>query len=117
MNTAYDRDFHAWTQEQAALLRAGHFSELDIEHLTEELESIGASDKRELASRLTVLLTHLLKWQHQGERRGVGCQLALDHRRTTPSHSPLADRQPQPEIPSPSIHRQRIPRRQGRCQL
>ncbi len=81
MNTAYDRDFHAWTQEQAALLRAGHFSELDIEHLTEELESIGASDKRELASRLTVLLTHLLKWQHQGERRGVSWRLTIAEQR------------------------------------
>lgn len=38
---------------------------------------MGASDKRELASRLTVLLAHLLKWQRQSERRGASWRLAI----------------------------------------
>src|SRR5580704_6432797 len=62
---AYDEDFFAWTQEQARLLRQGEFSELDIENVAEELESMGRSDKRELRSRLVQLITHLLKWQYQ----------------------------------------------------
>ena len=62
---AYDEDFYAWTQEQARLLRSGRFSEIDVENVAEELESMGRSDKRELDSRLEVLLMQLLKWQVQ----------------------------------------------------
>jgi hypothetical protein len=63
--TLYDDDFYAWSMEQARLLRAGKFSRLDIENIAEELESMGRSDKREIESRLIVLMTHLLKWQVQ----------------------------------------------------
>ncbi|MBF0307196.1 MAG: DUF29 domain-containing protein [Alphaproteobacteria bacterium] len=66
----YERDFYAWANEQAALLRSGQLSTADIEHIAEEIESMGRTEKRELASRLTVLLTHLLKWRFQPERRG-----------------------------------------------
>src|SRR5437763_16660788 len=61
----YEADFYAWTMEQAQLLRSGEFSELDIENIAEELETRGRSDKREIESRLTVLLAQLLKWQLQ----------------------------------------------------
>ena len=64
-SVAYDEDFFAWTQEQARLLRDGEFSQLDVENVAEELESMGRSDKRELRSRLIQLLMHLLKWQYQ----------------------------------------------------
>ena len=66
---AYDEDFYAWTVEQARLLRAGEVSALDTENLAEEIESMGKSDRRELRSRLTVLVSHLLKWQFQPEQR------------------------------------------------
>jgi hypothetical protein len=52
---SYDKDFYSWTQEQAELLRNGRFSELDIDNLIEEVESMGRSEKRELESRLTIL--------------------------------------------------------------
>lgn len=61
----YDADFHAWTIEQARLLRAGEFSRLDIENIAGELESMGRRDRREIDSRLVVLLAHLLKWRVQ----------------------------------------------------
>jgi hypothetical protein len=64
-STRYDDDFYAWTAEQARLLRAGEFSQIDVENVAEELESMGRSDKRELESRLETLLMHLLKWQVQ----------------------------------------------------
>jgi hypothetical protein len=64
-SVAYDDDFFAWTQEQARLLREGDFSQLDIENVAEELESMGRSDKRELRNRLIQLIMHLLKWQYQ----------------------------------------------------
>ncbi len=77
----YEADFYAWTQEQAALLRSGHLTEIDAEHLIEELESMGASDRRELLSRLQVLVLHLLKWQFQPERRNKSWQLTINHQR------------------------------------
>ncbi len=68
--TLHDLDFYTWTQRQAELLREGRFDELDTGHLIEELDSMGARERRELGNRLAVLLAHLLKWQYQPERRG-----------------------------------------------
>lgn len=65
----YDKDFYAWANEQAALLRSGQLSAADIENIAEEIESMGKTEKRELMSRLAVLLLHLLKWQFQPKRR------------------------------------------------
>lgn len=65
----YDEDFAIWTAETARLLRAGHFDEVDIEHVAEEIEDMGKRDKRELHSRLTVLILHLLKWKWQPEKK------------------------------------------------
>lgn len=81
MNTAYNQDFYRWTQEQSAILKSGRFSELDIEHLGEEIESMGKSEKRELVHRLTVLLAHLLKWQFQPGYRGVSWKLTVTEQR------------------------------------
>ena len=64
-NSLYERDFYAWANEQAALLRAGRLDRADIDNIAEEIESMGRSEKRELTNRLKVLLTHLLKWRHQ----------------------------------------------------
>ena len=65
----YDEDFCVWTSETARLLRAGRFDQVDVEHVAEEIEDMGKRDKRELHSRLTVLLIHLLKWTSQPEKR------------------------------------------------
>jgi hypothetical protein len=62
---AYDEDFFAWTEEQARLLRAGEFSQLDIANVAEEMEDMGRSIRRELRNRLSVLTMHLLKWRYQ----------------------------------------------------
>jgi hypothetical protein len=77
----YDQDFYAWANEQAALLRAGKLSAADIEHIAEEIESMGKTEKRELVSRLAILLAHLLKWQFQPERRGKSWRLTIDEQR------------------------------------
>lgn len=63
--TRYETDIVAWAREQAALIRAGRFEHLDLEHIAEEIEDVGKSETRELASRMAVLLMHLLKWQYQ----------------------------------------------------
>jgi hypothetical protein len=79
--TLYDRDFYAWANEQARLIRAGLLSDLDIENLAEEIESMGRSEKRELDSRLQVLIMHLLKWQFQPPGRGTSWRLTIEEQR------------------------------------
>lgn len=69
MGNLYNIDIVAWAHQQADLLRQGEWSALDIAHLAEEIEEVGKSEQRELASRLAVLLSHLLKWQFQPELR------------------------------------------------
>ena len=89
----HDLDFFAWANEQAGLLRAGRLSEADIEHIAAEIESLGKGEKRELVSRLRVLLLHLLKWQSQPSRRGASWEGSIintrdeldDHLRDDPS--------------------------------
>jgi len=49
--TTYQTDFYSWTQQQAALLKARKFNELDFDNLIKEIESMGASEKKELDSR------------------------------------------------------------------
>ena len=75
--TLYDTDLHAWALDQAQALRAGHVEALDLEHLAEELESMGASERAELTSRMTELLLHLLKWRLQPERRGASWEVSI----------------------------------------
>lgn len=92
----YDQDFYAWTQNQADLLRAGRLKEADIEHIAEELEVMGAGERRELINRLAVLLAHLLKWRHQPGRRGMSWRLTIKGQRldvldTNPSLKPRLD--------------------------
>ena len=81
MGTPYEKDVVAWAMEQAALLRAGQLSALDIEHIAEEIEDVGKSEKRELASRMAVLLAHLLKRVHQPGRRGSSWTRTLKEQR------------------------------------
>lgn len=65
----YDTDFSAWALEQAEALRARRLDALDIENLAEEIESLSRSDRREIYSRLSLLLAHLLKWRAQPKLR------------------------------------------------
>ncbi|MGP1065208.1 DUF29 domain-containing protein [Serratia sp. CY56810] len=77
MGTRYETDVVAWANEQAALLRSGDLSQLDIANIAEEIEDVGKSEKRELASRIAFLLTHLLKWQCQSGRRSSSWQRVI----------------------------------------
>lgn len=68
----HERDFHAWTVEQAAALRAGRLDRIDLTNVSEEIESLGRSERHEIRNRLSVLLLHLLKWAYQPEARSSG---------------------------------------------
>ena len=65
INTDYDTDFLVWLQSQAELLRAKQFERLDLEHLIEELESMGSKERHEFKNRIVQLMMHLLKWKIQ----------------------------------------------------
>ena len=99
MPAGYNQDVVAWATEQARLIRAGQFDQLDIEHIADEVEDVGKSEKRELASRMAVLLAHLLKWQFQPTHRGTSWERTMREQRKqvlrklkeTPSLNPLLD--------------------------
>ncbi len=82
MNThLHDHDFYAWTRHQSQLLRTGQFEELDVIHLIEEMEDMGGNIRRQLASRLEVLLMHLLKWKYQPNLSGKSWFLTIAEQR------------------------------------
>ncbi|TKI02139.1 DUF29 domain-containing protein [Martelella alba] len=80
-HTRYEADVVAWANEQAALLRSGKFSEIDFEKIAEEIEDVGKSEQRELASRMAVLIAHLLKWKFQPSHRGTSWEKTIKAQR------------------------------------
>jgi hypothetical protein len=81
MMSLYETDFHAWAREQAALLRSGRLETADLDHIAEEIESMGRSEQRTLESRLAVLMLHLLKWRYQPALRGRSWDLSIMEQR------------------------------------
>lgn len=69
LSELYVADETAWLDAMAELIRAGRVSEIDYPHLAEYLEDMAAHDRREVNSRLKILLIHLLKWVYQKEKR------------------------------------------------
>ncbi len=68
----YREDFFLWTQEQAKLLQERRFDEIDLDHLVDEVKSVGRSERSEIENRLVVLVAHLLKWRLQPGHRSSG---------------------------------------------
>lgn len=77
----YDTDFYAWTQEQTNLLNKGYLNKIDVEHLIEELNLMGAREKSELKNRLAQLIMHLLKWKYQPNLQCRSWQNSIDYQR------------------------------------
>ena len=64
-----DSDFAAWIYDQVAALKEGRFTDLDIDDLTDEVESLAKRDFKKLRAALRVILLHMLKWDKQPEER------------------------------------------------
>jgi hypothetical protein len=77
----YDRDFVLWTEEQAKLLRARRFHDIDLANLIEEVVSLGRSDKRSTDSQLVRLQAHLLKWHYQAGKRSSSWRSSIANAR------------------------------------
>ncbi|MBW4618733.1 MAG: DUF29 domain-containing protein [Cyanosarcina radialis HA8281-LM2] len=65
----YETDYQLWLDRTLAQLRAQDFSNIDLENLIEEIESLGKSDKRAISSYLMRLCEHLLKLKYWKEER------------------------------------------------
>jgi hypothetical protein len=82
MTALYETDFVAWAREQADLARCGSVNSLDLANIAEELESMGRSEHRALASQIERLMAHLLKWRYQPGRRGRSWRWSIRDSRT-----------------------------------
>ena len=88
----YDRDFYSWVYHQSTLLRQKRFDELDLIHLTEEIEDLGKRHYEQLESRLMQLTAHLLKWKVQYWKRTNSWRATIRVQRK--SITKLLDRNP-----------------------
>ena len=79
--TAYKQDIHAWALEQIELLKAGRFDEIDALNIAEEIQDVAEREYDKLQSALAIILLHMLKWEHQPERRSRSWQNSIvEHR-------------------------------------
>lgn len=81
MGTLYEEDVIAWAERQAALLRSGQWSQLDIDNIAGEIEDVGKSEKRELCHRLAVLVGHLFKCRYQPDPVGSSWRRTIREQR------------------------------------
>ncbi len=80
-NALYESDFYGWTELQANVLANRQVEALDWQNLREEVISLGKQEYRELVSRLTVLVGHLLKWEYQPDKRSRSWFLTIREQR------------------------------------
>jgi hypothetical protein len=76
--TTHDSDLAQWAFDQAAALRAGRMSDLDLTNLADEIEDLGKNEQRMVESYLENLLMHLLKWQAQPVRRSSSWRATIN---------------------------------------
>ena len=74
---AYERDVYTWSHEQARLIREGRWDAVDFINVAEEIESVGRTEFNRLESALRIVLMHMLKWDHQPERRSRSWALSI----------------------------------------
>lgn len=87
MPASYEEDLYTWSLEQASLLRARKFDQIDLENIIEEIEDMSKSERRALQSFLETLLMHLLKWQYQPAYQGRSWKFTIiEQRKRIESH-------------------------------
>jgi hypothetical protein len=69
MQSLYESDFYGWAKQQVKLLRDQKWNQIDLNHLIEEIESLGRQERQQLRNRLSILIAHLLKWEYQPTKR------------------------------------------------
>jgi hypothetical protein len=77
----YETDETAWLEQMSKLINEQRYTELDYQNLGEFLFDMAKRDRREVFSRLTTLLTHVLKWHHQPRKRSRSWETTIMHQR------------------------------------
>jgi hypothetical protein len=78
LSDLYLEDETAWLEAMSQLAAERRHEEFDYEHLSEYLADMAKRDRREVASRLTTLLAHLLKWEYQPAHRSNSWRATID---------------------------------------
>jgi len=81
MAADYATDFYGWATDTAAKIRSGRLSEVDLEHVAEEIDSWGKSEQLQLSNRLVILIAHMLKWEFQPGQQKPGWMSAIKEQR------------------------------------
>jgi hypothetical protein len=82
LSILFERDETAWLEIMSQLAAEGRHAEMDHTNLSGFLADMAKRDRREVSSRLVLLLTHLLKWEHQPDHRSGSWQgTILEQRR------------------------------------
>src|SRR4051794_9481498 len=81
--TLYDTDFAEWSRRTAALIRAGRFTEIEVENVAEEIEDLGKGERSAVWSHLNRLLLHKIKQIIQPERDCSSWQVSIASSRQT----------------------------------
>jgi hypothetical protein len=81
LSELYTEDETAWLDTMVVLLRSGAYAELDFANLREYLSDMAKRDRREVESRLVVLLAHVLKWVHQPDQRSRSWRASIVEQR------------------------------------
>ncbi len=68
MSCQYDVDYVGWTCEQAKLLLAGDYSALDIQHLHDEILSLGEIEASRFCNYAQIYFLHRLKKRYQKKK-------------------------------------------------
>ncbi len=69
MLVTYNTDLTAWANRTAQLLREQRWAEVDWDHLIEEVEDLGKSERSAIGSQMERIMIHLLKWEYQPKRQ------------------------------------------------
>jgi hypothetical protein len=77
LSRLYTEDEIAWLEIMADLVRRRQFGQLDYKNLSEYLTDMALSEKREVLSRLAVLIAHRLNWKFQPRKRSRGWALTI----------------------------------------
>src|ERR1700756_277780 len=82
----YEDDFYAWTQYQAEVLRSLRVSDnrFDREHVVEEIEDLGKSERDAVRSQIRRIIEHLLRLSYsRAEQPRFGWMETIDEARET----------------------------------
>lgn len=81
LEALFESDETAWLDSMAEIIAQGRLTEIDQKHLAEYLSDMAKRDRREVNSRLAVLLAHLLKWHHQPAQRTDSWRVTIERER------------------------------------